>query len=121
MPYTKQYYLEHRDEILAKRKTYYKANRNTVLAREKANPHFHKTKEKFLDMYGRSCACCGEDTYEFLTLDHINGQAGKKRERSDVAYRRAVSRYNPKEFRTLCMNCNHATRLGSVCPHVYKS
>ena len=29
--------------------------------------------------YGWSCACCGEDRYEFLSIDHINGGGAKHR------------------------------------------
>lgn len=34
---------------------------------------FAKTRKQALDHYGGKCECCGETRYEFLQLDHIDG------------------------------------------------
>lgn len=76
-------------------------------------------KNKFFEMYGNVCSCCGEFHIEFLTLDHINGQKRGKRNKEPylVAYSKAVQEFNPKEYRTLCMNCNHSLGTKGYCPH----
>jgi len=73
-------------------------------------------KNKFFEIYGNKCICCGETEKTFLTIDHINGQRGKKRETSYKAYYNASKKPDPKNYRILCHNCNHAVRFGT-CPH----
>lgn len=67
------------------------------------------------------CACCAEDTLEFLTIDHIHGGGGKHRAalKGKIAgmwhwLKRAGY---PLGYRVLCMNCNLATGLYGSCPH----
>lgn len=48
-----------------------------------------KYKDTFLEMYGGGCSCCGETTYEFLTIEHKNGQEKAARRTGMVAYRDA--------------------------------
>src|SRR3990172_5963982 len=36
-------------------------------------------RREVLDHYGGACACCGETTLEFLSLDHKNGGGTKHR------------------------------------------
>jgi hypothetical protein len=78
---------------------------------------------KCFDAYGGSfCACCGESTIEFLTLDHINGDGGALR-RSGVEnagerlYRKLELAGYPPGYQVLCMNCNWARRHDGICPH----
>jgi len=69
------------------------------------------------------CACCGETTYEFLTLDHINGGGDKHRKRvggSTNVYRELRKQGYPEGYRILCMNCNHAHGHYGFCPHQRK-
>lgn len=70
------------------------------------------------------CACCGEDVYEFLSIDHIGGGGN--------AHRKALKRggYSfyywlkkngyPPGFRVLCYNCNLARGFYGYCPHEKK-
>lgn len=82
---------------------------------------YRKVKKTFIEMYGNKCVCCGELEEVFLTIDHISGQVGKaKKETSYHAYRRAIEKHNPEEFRILCMNCNMAVKGGRTCPHQKK-
>lgn len=74
---------------------------------------------------GAFCACCGEDTYEFLTMDHINGDgASHRRELGNVRGERGMDIYFwlrrnnfPPGFRVLCMNCNFSLGYHGYCPH----
>lgn len=69
--------------------------------------------------YGTLCACCKESNEEFLTIDHIGGGGTKHRERikSRAFYPWLIANGFPAGFRTLCWNCNMATRFGAACPH----
>ena len=79
-----------------------------------------KRRETVLTHYGGHCACCGEDTYEFLALDHMNG--GGEKHRSEVgqgSYMIAwiINNDFPEDFRVLCHNCNQAIGYYGHCPH----
>lgn len=65
-----------------------------------------------------SCQCCGEESLEFLTLDHIEGGGNNHRKiiGSDIYYWITKNNY-PEGFRTLCMNCNFSFGIRGYCPH----
>ena len=68
------------------------------------------------------CACCGEFAYEFLALDHTNGDGCKHRREigtgSGVSYYKWFINNNfPAGFRVLCHNCNLAIAFYGQCPH----
>jgi hypothetical protein len=116
------YYRRHRKEILAE-----------LRRRRKEEPGFakrqsqqsgvsnRKLRSKIMDALGRICACCGETTPEFLTIDHIRGGGRQHRLRvksQHSMYVDIIKRGIPKdEFRTLCMNCNFAYGHWGRCPH----
>ena len=54
-----------------KNREYFKAYTQSNAKRQKA--FRRENRQKVFDIYGNKCACCGEDTYEFLSLDHIDG------------------------------------------------
>lgn len=65
-----------------------------------------------------NCQCCGEKIFEFLTIDHINGLNGKKRESKGASMCLYLRRNNyPKGFQVLCYNCNMGKRYTNICPH----
>jgi hypothetical protein len=73
------------------------------------------------------CACCGEKTYWFLSLDHINNDGAKHRKNyggrksfnADSFNRVLIKEGYPKGIQVLCMNCNWGKRQNNgVCPHV---
>lgn len=102
---SRRYGREHKEEISAKRKT----DRRTL-------------KQTVLDAYGGTCACCGERAFEFLTLDHINGDGADHRRvlasrQSAVLYRHLIAASFPSGFRVLCFNCNSARGFYGYCPH----
>jgi hypothetical protein len=119
--------INHKEKLKSYRKDYYEKNKEKIDAYNKAWRDSHK-KEKhesymtyrnnFLDMYGRSCSCCGETIVEFLTIEHIQGRNGQGRKRSPTTdYKEAFQSYQPDLYETLCMNCNHAKGRLGYCPH----
>jgi hypothetical protein len=87
-----------------------------------------KLKEIVLGHYGAFCACCEESLFEFLTIDHINGDGGKMRREGihpkggSELYRWIRQQGYPTYFQVLCYNCNCSKRAGNKCPHqLYKA
>lgn len=80
-------------------------------------------RERVLAHYGRSCACCGESTYEFLSIDHTEGGGNKHRAEhlrhkgGNLQVRWLIKNNFPPGFRTLCHNCNNAIGWYKNCPH----
>jgi hypothetical protein len=72
-----------------------------------------------LEAYGGRCACCGEATPEFLTVDHINGGGAEHRRQIKQPLDRWLKKNGfPKEnFQLLCFNCNCAKYYFGGCPH----
>jgi hypothetical protein len=79
---------------------------------------------------GLKCACCGQEEFSFLSLDHIDDGAGntermevfgKKYQGGRHFYRNLRLRGYPAGFQVLCMNCQVGRRdNGGVCPHKSK-
>jgi len=69
--------------------------------------------------YGGSfCACCGEDHYEFLCIDHVdNNGAAHRKKVGDVLSWLSKNGY-PSGFQVLCINCNFAKGHLGECSHV---
>lgn len=80
-----------------------------------------RLRRQVLDAYGNRCACCGERTPEFLTVDHINndGAAHRKAVTSGYSFYRWLARHGfPQDcFQLLCWNCNCAKGRYGECPH----
>ena len=66
-----------------------------------------------------TCACCGEEHREFLTIDHIDGEGAKHRKEIGRGhlYDWLVKNNFPDGFRILCMNCNWSRGKRGYCPH----
>jgi hypothetical protein len=148
--YNRQWYLEHKETENAGSKSYYAKNHEKCreLSRNWRKEHPEKVKEfkhrhtmkyleksvarvtawkrsekqRFIDAYGGSCACCGEKEIRFLTCEHlIEGQG--------IAHRKAgihgpslykqirLEGYPKDKYTVLCMNCNFARNHGNTCPH----
>jgi hypothetical protein len=84
-----------------------------------------KIKNEVFEAYGGwRCACCGETTRDFLSLDHIEGGGNQQRK-----LLKKVNTYNfyswlreqkfPPGYQILCMNCNFAKRYTMTCPHQF--
>ena len=78
-----------------------------------------------VDHYDGKCACCGEDRYIFLQIDHINndGHSHRKMLKGRAIYKWICTQFArtgiwPEGFQILCANCNFAKSLTLVkkCP-----
>ena len=71
--------------------------------------------------YGGKCVCCGEGHWEFLTIDHPNGDGQEDRAKHRMItgqlYGWLKKNGWPAGYRVLCMNCNWIRRFGGICPH----
>lgn len=80
-----------------------------------------KMRVEVIEHYGGKCACCGEVIFEFLQLDHIEGNGRKHRDlvgRSMAAMHRWLKKNNwPEGFQILCSNCNTSLGYYGYCPH----
>jgi len=76
---------------------------------------------------GLNCACCGQEEFSFLSLDHIEAGTGNI-ERMEIFgmkyqgghhfYRNLRLRGYPSGYQVLCMNCQVGRRdNGGICPH----
>lgn len=65
------------------------------------------------------CKCCNEKTYEFLCIDHINGNGNAHRKEVGLGhvYQWLISNKFPSGFQVLCHNCNMAKGFYGKCPH----
>ena len=74
--------------------------------------------------YGNVCNCCGETNSLFLTVDHVNNDGHKDKDKNGDRYSgtslyiRIIKADFPPEFQILCYNCNMGkARNKGVCPH----
>lgn len=123
------YRSSHRNEVLAQQRAYRSAHKDERSAYEAA----HRDEALFrhrggrllyrisaLLAYGWSCACCGEDRYEFLVIDHVNGGGNKHRNEiggGHLIYYWLADNDYPQGFQVLCQNCNSARGHYGYCPH----
>lgn len=132
----KEYHKEHKNKINALVRADRKTNPEKYRAYDKRKylkrpvsirRAMHKRwrdnlRREVMQHYGDRCACCGETTYEFLSLDHINNDGSKHR--GSIRYNQGNwkmlldirNRGYPPIYQILCMNCNWAKRYGQ-CPH----
>jgi hypothetical protein len=89
---------------------------------------YRRDRREVLSAYGGKCACCGEDHYEFLAIDHIENNG--KEHRAELARGTPSGKFGgdtvirwlrrnnfPPGFQVLCHNCNMAKSLYGECPH----
>lgn len=93
------------------------------LIREQQRIYDLSCKQKVIDAYGGKCACCGENTIEFLTVDHINNDGAEDRKGNGnklggKLYRWLIKNNFPQGmYQILCYNCNCAKGFFGYCPH----
>lgn len=85
----------------------------------------HRNKVKVLELYGKKCNYCGEDRYEFLSIDHINNDGARHKETAE--YKRlncggmwgvlSHTEYRPDLYQVLCHNCNIAKEHYHIEPN----
>jgi len=100
------HYRERRGQgLLNTKRAYWKERRLTVLT------HYSNGLLK--------CSCCGETTYEFLCLDHVDGGGNDHRRKlgSRYIYSWLITQGFPSGYQVLCHNCNQAKGFYGLCPH----
>lgn len=139
------YYYRHREKILLKMRDRRKAKlgreiRVLVKKKEFILKHGEEAYKRFcLDRFKKNnqdrkmkvfehyggrppkCACCGEKTVQFLSIDHINGGGNRHRKEIGVGksmYPWIVRNGFPEGFQILCFNCNMAKGFFGSCPHL---
>lgn len=134
----KKYREEHRERIREYDKLYYsrkKADKLDYYARHREERKAYRRnksrrhREIALNHYGNKCACCGESSYEFLAIDHINGDgkshrkhiSGGKRQSGNEICSWLIKNNFPDGFRILCHNCNQSIGFYGYCPHQKES
>ncbi len=96
--------------------------------RERSRSHERTLKWETIRKLGGKCACCGIDTPEFLTVDHVKGdgsdhrrctpQNPRGRHTTPKIYRDIKREGYPKDrYRVLCINCNFSIGIWGYCPH----
>ena len=63
---------------------------------------------------GAYCQCCGSTEFDFLTMDHVGGDPGK---RPGNLYDHLIKEGFPSGFRVLCRNCNWSLGHYGYCVH----
>jgi len=79
-----------------------------------------KLRRECIEAYGSKCECCGDMTYEFLTIDHIQGGGRKERNHhggGSNLLRSLRKEGFPPGYRVLCYNCNNSYGMYGYCPH----
>jgi hypothetical protein len=121
--------MDHPEKKKDKDKTYYWKHKKELLQkwREKRDEMYKYQKEfrirrrsDVLSHYGGICQCCGESTFEFLCIDHINGGGNKHRLevlRGTNFYSWLKKNNYPTGYQVLCHNCNMAKGMYGKCPH----
>ena len=98
--------------------------RQTLEYKDKTKEKRKKLRQKVLAKLGNMCICCGETTFEFLAIDHINGGGRQERLKANRGsegwsyYILAQTDEDIKhKYQVLCHNCNAAKGYYGECPH----
>lgn len=117
LAHRKSDYAADRDKYQARNRAYYRSNRERFVG------YNRKVRAQVLEAYGGRCMCCGEDTPEFLGIDHVNND-GESHRRELKGYGRSIYQWLKREgypqdgrFQLLCHNCNMAKGCYGACPH----
>lgn len=116
--YSHEYYLKNKDKIIEANKRFQKKS----IGGESWIKRYRKNlRIETINAYGGRCVCCGEGTWQFLTIDHPKGDGQRDRE----PHRKITGQFYawlkkqgyPKGYyQVLCMNCNWVRRY-DICPH----
>jgi len=89
--------------------------------RVKSRQRYKNLKISVLEHYGKACVCCGEDHFEFLSIEHSRGD-GQKHSSKKIKmpfYCWLKKKNFPQDLglTVLCFNCNCAKGFSGYCPH----
>ena len=79
-----------------------------------------KRRKIVIKHYGGKCKCCGENTFEFLAVDHKEGGGDAHRREVGSGGKMiewVIKNDFPPIFQILCHNCNQAIGYYGSCPH----
>jgi hypothetical protein len=104
------------------------ANRATAEWRSEKNYALHaklNNRQCLIDTLGNYCACCKNDQWQFLTLDHIyNDGCDERRNNSNPfnlsSFARKKNSVDISRYQILCMNCNFCKGHNGFCPHKFQ-
>jgi hypothetical protein len=127
----RRHYLKNKEDINKKCREYSKNNRERlrIVSKTWRNKYQLELRIKVMGYYSNgsmSCECCGENTVEFLSIDHINGGGAAHRRSLKMKaggymfYRWLINNGYPGGFRVLCHNCNMSYGSFGFCPHQNK-
>ena len=99
---------------------HYQKHRNRYCANMRARTR--QLRQEVMAAYGGRCTCCGVEGWQFLTIDHVDGDgtehAAALKNQGGAIYRWLRARGYPQEgFQILCWNCNQAKYAFGICPH----
>jgi len=107
--YHRQYYLDHREEMIKKATVNNRKNR--VKRAKQAKARYYEKRLKVLLHYGNgkiACIKCGFSDTRALSIDHIHGGGLQHRRHVIKGYTLALWLWKhglPEGYQTLCMNC----------------
>lgn len=113
------YYLRNKEKYIASGRRRNIEHKEDVRASKQR--YRDKRRAEAIAAYGGQCACCGETTPQFLTIDHINEDGAAHRR--EVGYRATPyvwlrhQGYPKDRFQLLCYNCNCTKGVYGECPH----
>lgn len=114
-----RYRENNKDRIRASYRKWVEKNRNQI--KENHKRWREKIRHQVIEHYSNGkmvCACCGENQYEFLTIDHLDGNGRQHRNKIHYPlYHWLVKNNFPSGFQVLCYNCNCAKGKYGICPH----
>lgn len=91
---------------------------NKEYMRNWAREDTRKKRLKVVNNLSAICQCCKEVTYEFLAIDHINGDGKADHKRCKNTAKIVIRDGFPvNKYQILCYNCNTAKGHNKICPH----
>lgn len=97
-------------------------DKNRQYTRDAGKKTREKNKLLALSYYSNDqlrCACCGENYYGCLTIDHIGGDGAKHKHElthnGTSLYTWLKHNNYPQGFQVLCMNCNWVKGVSDGC------
>lgn len=114
---------KNRKKIRQYSRKFYWANREKEIIRIMAGnkKRYRRLRFEAIKIYGGKCQCCGENTVQFLAIDHKNKDGSEHRKElkklNTNIYEWLHKNNYPKNFQILCHNCNCSKGYYGFCPH----